>query len=45
MQDFPADIHTEDAMLMMRGQSAPFQHADRNIRSRFAAPAPNPLAA
>ncbi|MFI4936577.1 MAG: FABP family protein [Caulobacterales bacterium] len=34
----------EDTVLLVRGQSEPFHHEDRNTLTRIAAPTPNPLA-
>ncbi len=31
--------------MMIRGQSEPFHHTDRNLLSRVQAPTPNPMAA
>jgi hypothetical protein len=36
--------YEEDTVLMVRGQSEPFHHTDRNTLTRIAAPTPNPLA-
>jgi hypothetical protein len=36
--------YDEDTVLMVRGQSEPFHHTDRNILSKVAEPTPNPLA-
>lgn len=36
--------YEEDTVLMIRGQSDPFHHTDKNLLSRVAAPTPNPLA-
>ncbi len=36
--------YSEDTVLMVRGQSEPFHHTDRNTLTRIAAPTPNPLA-
>ena len=36
--------YDEDTVLIVRGQSEPFHHTDRNILSRVAEPTPNPLA-
>jgi len=36
--------YDEDTVLMVRGQSEPFHHTDRNTLRRVAAPTPNPLA-
>ncbi|ROH86706.1 DUF1794 domain-containing protein [Stagnimonas aquatica] len=36
--------YDEDTVLMIRGQSEPFHHTDRNILSKLAEPTPNPLA-
>jgi hypothetical protein len=51
MEEFPEDIYTEpsnidveDTVLMIRGQTEPFHHADRNTLIKIAAPTPNPLA-
>ncbi len=36
--------YDEDTVMMIKGQSEPFHHTDRNTLSRVAAPTPNPLA-
>ncbi len=36
--------YDEDTVLLIRGQSEPFHHADRNTLTRIAEPTPNPLA-
>lgn len=36
--------YDEDTVLMIRGQSEPFHHTDRNTLSKLAEPTPNPLA-
>jgi hypothetical protein len=36
--------YDEDTVLLIRGQSEPFHHRDRNTLTRIAAPTPNPLA-
>jgi hypothetical protein len=36
--------YEEDTVLMIRGQSEPFHHTDRNILAKIADPTPNPLA-
>ncbi len=36
--------YDEDTVLMIRGQTEPFHHTDRNTLTRIAAPTPNPLA-
>jgi hypothetical protein len=36
--------YDEDTVLMIRGQTQPFHHTDRNTLTRIAAPTPNPLA-
>ena len=36
--------YDEDTVLMIRGQSEPFHHADRNTLAKIAEPTPNPLA-
>ena len=36
--------YDEDTVLMIRGQTEPFHHRDRNTLTRIAAPTPNPLA-
>lgn len=36
--------YEEDTVLMIRGQSEPFHHTDRNTLSRIREPIPNPLA-
>jgi len=36
--------YEEDTVLMIRGQSEPFHHTDRNLLTRIGAPTPNPLA-
>jgi hypothetical protein len=36
--------YDEDAVLMIRGNTEPFHHTDRNTLTRIAAPTPNPLA-
>lgn len=36
--------YEEDTVLMIRGQSEPFHHTDRNVLSKLAEPTPNPLA-
>ena len=36
--------YEEDTVLMIRGQSEPFHHTDRNTLTRIAAATPNPLA-
>lgn len=33
----------EDTVLLIRGQTEPFHHRDRNTLPRIAAPTPNPL--
>jgi hypothetical protein len=35
--------YEEDTVLMIRGQSEPFHHTDRNTLTRIAEPTPNPL--
>jgi hypothetical protein len=35
--------YEEDTVLMIRGQTEPFHHTDRNLLTRIAAPTPNPL--
>ena len=37
--------YDEDTVLMIRGQTDPFHHTDRNTLTRIAQPTPNPLAA
>lgn len=37
--------YDEDTVMLIRGQSEPFHHTDRNLLSRVAAPTPNPMAA
>jgi hypothetical protein len=37
--------YDEDTVLMIRGQTEPFHHTDRNTLARIAQPTPNPLAA
>lgn len=37
--------YEQDTVMMIRGQSEPFHHTDRNTLSRIAAPTPNPMAA
>jgi hypothetical protein len=37
--------YDEDTLLMIRGQTEPFHHTDRNTLTRIAQPTPNPLAA
>jgi hypothetical protein len=37
--------YEEDTVLMIRGQSEPFHHTDRNVLNRVAEARPNPLAA
>ncbi|MBU6257590.1 MAG: FABP family protein [Burkholderiales bacterium] len=37
--------YEEDTVLMIRGQSEPFHHTDRNRLTKIAEPTPNPLAA
>ena len=37
--------YDEDTVLMIRGQTEPFHHTDRNTLTRIGAPTPNPLAA
>lgn len=36
--------YDEDTVLMIRGNTGPFHHTDRNTLTRTAAPTPNPLA-
>jgi len=36
--------YDEDTVLMIRGQTEPFHHTDRNTITRIAEPTPNPLA-
>ena len=36
--------YEEDTVLLVRGQSEPFHHTDRNVLTRVGAPQPNPLA-
>jgi hypothetical protein len=36
--------YDEDTVLLVRGQTEPFHHTDRNTLTRLAAPTPNPLA-
>lgn len=36
--------YDEDTVMMIRGQSEPFHHTDRNQLSKIAEPTPNPLA-
>ena len=36
--------YDEDTVLMIRGQTEPFHHTDRNTLTRIAEPTPNPLA-
>jgi len=36
--------YEEDTVLMIRGQSEPFHHKDRNRLHKVAEPTPNPLA-
>jgi hypothetical protein len=36
--------YDEDAVLMIRGKTEPFHHADRNTFTRIEAPTPNTLA-
>jgi hypothetical protein len=36
--------YEEDTILMVRGQSEPFHHTDRNVLMKIGEPAPNPLA-
>jgi hypothetical protein len=36
--------YLEDTVLLVRGQTEPFHHVDRNTLTRVAAPTPNPLA-
>jgi hypothetical protein len=36
--------YDEDTILMVRGQSEPFHHTDRNVLTKIAEPTPNPLA-
>ncbi len=36
--------YDEDTVLMIRGQSEPFHHTDKNTLTRIAEPTPNPLA-
>jgi hypothetical protein len=36
--------YDEDTILMIRGQSEPFHHTDRNTLTRIAPPTPNPMA-
>jgi len=36
--------YDEDTVLMIRGNTEPFHHTDRNTLTRIAAPTPNPLA-
>lgn len=36
--------YEEDTVLMIRGQTEPFHHTDKNLLSRVAEPTPNPLA-
>src|SRR5262249_25586874 len=37
--------YDEDTVMMIRGQSEPFHHTDRNTLTRIAEPKPNPVAA
>jgi hypothetical protein len=36
--------YDQDTMLMVRGQSEPFRHTDRNVLTKVGEPTPNPLA-
>lgn len=36
--------YDEDTVLMIRGNTEPFHHTDRNTLTRIEAPTPNPLA-
>ena len=36
--------YDEDTILMIKGQTEPFHHTDRNVLSRIGEPTPNPLA-
>jgi hypothetical protein len=36
--------YDEDTVLMIRGQTEPFHHTDRNTLRKIAEPTPNPLA-
>jgi hypothetical protein len=36
--------YDEDTVLMVRGQTEPFHHTDRNILTKISEPTPNPLA-
>jgi hypothetical protein len=36
--------YDEDTILMVRGQSEPFHHTDRNVLTKIGEPTPNPLA-
>jgi hypothetical protein len=36
--------YEEDTVMMIRGQTEPFHHVDRNLLSKIAEPTPNPLA-
>lgn len=36
--------YEEDTVIMVRGQSEPFHHTDRNVLTRIGEPIPNPLA-
>ena len=36
--------YLEDTVLLVKGQTEPFHHVDRNTLTRIAAPTPNPLA-
>jgi len=36
--------YEEDTILMVRGQSEPFHHTDRNVLAKIGEPTPNPLA-
>lgn len=37
--------YEQDTVMMIRGQSEPFHHTDRNTLSKIAEPTPNPMAA
>jgi hypothetical protein len=36
--------YDQDTVLMVRGQSEPFRHTDRNVLTKVGEPTPNPLA-
>jgi len=44
IQDDGSWIYDEDTVLMIRGQTEPFHHTDRNHLHKVADPTPNPLA-